>query len=921
MESAANREEQPQEQCAKPQQPQKEKRIVPVKSLDPNYLISAELVFCADDIQFVLEPQKPYDKLSYMGFWQESGFLENEPDDETAWAALERLRVEAETDYVRSCQYNDYLRLNQLYDEELEEEESQEGPPKSFSEFMQEYQLEQQVQRQEKQDLSDGLPEEDPEEQEFESPADTPTFRNANEADTYYIDVNLQYDLVADQTRFVMSNYSSRIDLARQKLKLLLVESAETDPQAQKRVDNASFMGLITVFSEMTTLYFELLANEYNRNPIFPTKLVEEFENFVERIRICYRTRLVDPSNYTALLVFRDRLIESLRNHFRIINPVRMGKQPNFCKKITERYSMADYTFVCGSVYNGKYQLSFAKWLIMARVTEIEINNIRADIIAQANDYDINYPESFRTPLFSSPTNATDLLNDLFSREPNHMGSFDTAMAVIDKVKVNEPTTLRYLKQMTAQSNLRSSIIKKKKNILKMLPDSIPEDYTSLQQVLNTLSAIEALMLLVEKVYEPLFDNKLGIYGKAFPATITILGQEIYRCATIGQCRDGDLSPYLVELLELLRAECMKHIAIFYNGCEKHCEDVYTGPYCPLSNAVPVYPYALEKKDFPNGMAAHVELMMKVLSVQQYEMERLVGQSCRVRRARYMWHTFENTLPFRISTVDNIFTIGTNFDEQMNTPEIRYVLNDARQVLYAEGRDYPIGRKLVEISVEIMTKRKKVPKKNQIEKYCKAEFVSRIGSERLGGRGADELACLISEVINLNIISSKLPYKAVPPAQTEDVAREIASDCVARYVSHARSAAYNRAGPDQARIDEAKAERQQKGEKFGAPPKEPTENDITETSDLKRLAEVITNLESDADDEDEPGCTVVDMMFDALTIAALNRAADRGIVVDGETVEFHFDEDVPDPIIDNFFKNFQRVNLPDLSAPIYNSLD
>uniref|UniRef100_A0A8R1EE51 Uncharacterized protein n=1 Tax=Caenorhabditis japonica TaxID=281687 RepID=A0A8R1EE51_CAEJA len=273
-------------------------------------------------------------------------------------------------------------------------------------------------------------------------------------------------------------------------------------------------------------------------------------------------------------------------------------------------------------------------------MAQMDIASMRADIISERHNIDINFIKAVRVPLPENPTNPSNLLVSLQLREGFIRENYVKMFELIAKSHPDD-LQLRYTHNATMFLDIRGIIRRKKRNVMELMINADQAKVVEHLHVIGILSAMEAQLLILMKAQAEFVDNVFGMYGKILPRKMFRLMRRILIASSVEDPVPKYFDIWLDELHGVKSSHMLmvnEHVRGFYLNFEAALESVFQGKV-DYENDGGRYriPYEFVASDFPAEMSNSVPQMVKNSRMEQHELERLVYQLCEVRHAKTAW--------------------------------------------------------------------------------------------------------------------------------------------------------------------------------------------------------------------------------------------------------------------------------------------
>ncbi|CCD64551.1 ANK_REP_REGION domain-containing protein [Caenorhabditis elegans] len=711
--------------------------------------------------------------------------------------------------------------------------------------------------------------------------------------------VALKSKIASDDFRFITEYYDEKVLELKKSLLNILRGLWKEVPPPHLRLEFANLISFIVTFAEMVGYVHDTMSIEKTH---LPCDLVNKFSNYLYTIEQCKRYGHADLTHFAQLLDFRDEVLMAIQVYYRIRCPMRENKEPSFPKD-AQRYSPYDYEWLCGSVISGPYFLECTKYLCTSRIAQMDITTLRHDIIAATKGKEYKYYTHIRVPFPKTAKNSKALADALANRE----GSLKAINAKTRKeLRKDFPRGHRLFHFTTVADQffiLRSDIRAKKRTVADSLIRSDISNVTPFHLIIAVLSAVEAQLLMVHKVYALFVDEKLGLYGKPLPQKVLEIAFNIYLMTGVDSCKTMPLNENIEECLQSLRKATRDWIRQYYRGYEDKCESNYTkNVYVNIESGYNFFPYELKVEDFPEEIAHHAKLMMEHLYFEEFELNRLSTQLSQVRTGYSSWPSKEGTPSLSLNNCkDHVYAFHSNFCT-VRADILEKVNGDTTSFEdRMEFANYP-GYEIVCISHKVIDEKKCVPSIAEINHEFAVAFKEAFGTRIIDDFSFNEMAYQFAEIVNAEIDFNNLRKKYKYQKGSTATAKKMISEIMEFYMD------YIKKRTNHFDLPEPPLARRQ----------DPNCNPYSDE-------EYDTELEDEDDEVDgdqNTGENLLSKMFGEVSLGAVSIGSENDTEVEDPTTLVIEDRDqVPDDMVDEFIHGVFHVNLgmiPDLSASLYN---
>lgn len=720
--------------------------------------------------------------------------------------------------------------------------------------------------------------------------------------------------VLAVETRYRSEDYEAKRRSINDRLRDILNELFDECYPVHLRVE---FVNLISYVATMQEL-FGMITTVHNAEKQHLTcELLDKFENNFAMIKENRRNTFVDMQDFAGLLDFRDEVMLIIQSNCRNRRQALTGKEQRVPRQGCERYSPYDYEWLCGSVVSGPYHLTCAKFLCVTRIAQLNMSNIRSEILGVKKGFEFEFALNIRVPLPEDPSDPVLLASALLNRESCLR---DINMKVQSSVMKTSADDLNYkfTKDICDYEHMRADIRRKKKNIGDLLLRTERSACAPYFRIMGVLSMVEAQLLMLHKVHALFMDKKYGMYGTNFPRSIQDLCFQLFLNTNAENCKDNKCSRKIRELLKQLRKETRAQIRTYYAWYEGPLERNYTEP-CNINidKDENHFTYNITVEDFPVEIAPRIRNMVKSLYLEEHELWRLNNELNMVKQGIYDWPTTEGTPAMVLNTCKRpIDAFHGNFSVIYPQSIVDRVLKHSLSIQGRLTADLITGAEIIRVTGEVMESAKCVPSVSELQQQFVASFKKALGDKVVEGLTASDLAYQLSDIVNQNIAITQLRKKYPNPKGTAATARNVVQPIVELFVEMIET-----------HETFLKRKSQMPQMSIGHLTSEMINHPASEfIRTLMCGAEENGCSSNDQEEEEEEDEEEEEESFHQIPdprLAAFLHAVAMGPATEEELLDVarRRKVDVPDHMIEAFLSKVVSVNLgpiPDMSDPIYN---
>lgn len=593
---------------------------------------------------------------------------------------------------------------------------------------------------------------------------------------------------------------------------------------------------------------------------------------------------------------------------------------------VEDKFQPFDYEWLSGTVISGKYELPFAKFLAISRVHQLDLSLARASIMAVKKNQDENFLRNVRIPFPKIPTNATYIRTHLQRYEVNLRQDFMRLDKIMNKNKAYNKAVI-YVERLEQFNEITGLIRVRKRQMIDQLYGCQPKDVKSKLRVIGILATLDAIMLIMQKVYGLYVDQEKGIYGECIPDIVLKVLIDLYKITTEERCASDILNQEIGRKLEILRAKAQEAAMIFYTRKEAFCHKYYTGEEPDGHAPTQRFTMSLKSSDFPSAISDRAVSMMWMLQRQRRELIRLNEQLFFAKAAPNVWPKEGGVGVFRINCCDGPPAFFSNMWKHVETSKINEIIATSKNAYVKCRPEKVVGNEMLLDIQALLHIYCTVPTCDEIYIAFQKEFKAEIQSQRIQRNTAKDLATKFTEVVVEEIDTTDARRKYRVPKATAPLALRIARKLARSYMAYVCT--YSKNPPRRFRsrspspIPEDNCPLHLIGYPDGRGPNDhpsssETESDYaTDEGPDHRESQDTEDSDEDSDDSDRNGA-IFDAARHAARVAFLLTAlaSDSNVVFVDENNQM---VQVPDELIDHFLSNVSGVILePDMSAPYLN---
>uniref|UniRef100_A0A1I7TJ88 RING-type domain-containing protein n=1 Tax=Caenorhabditis tropicalis TaxID=1561998 RepID=A0A1I7TJ88_9PELO len=713
--------------------------------------------------------------------------------------------------------------------------------------------------------------------------------------------IALQRKLTLDLSRFNTGNYAAKRANLDRKLAKLTEGIWNRVPEMMVRGHYANFISHLMTYTELYNYAKFVYEKDYGhgKQSYIPCQLLDLFDDYFMTIDRCYKKGRANIADFSYMLLIRDRVVESFREHFTIGCPMlEMREIKTYTEDLPDRYQPYDYEWLSSSVVLGDYQVPFTKYLAASRINQMEITLKRAELVATHQDDDVDFIRRVRPPIPENANSAMNISKLVVNEETSVRTDFINCYNILRFSAGRIDTATNALLHLERFNEICGVVSRMKKKMIDEITYCENKYLKGRYRTIALLAQIDSLLLILQKVYAMYVDHKKGFYGIAVPELITTPLIELFRMAHEENFHKKEMNAIIQKQFDFVRNQMHYGIQVFFRKHEHHCRQFATvkpdvSEPEPQRRKLDVAP-----QNFPIEILQHVPRMFNVLNQQHAELDRLHIEKykAKVAKANFDEYAIQR---FRVNACKGCTSFYSNFNDVCTGSQSREAIETAK----LEKQDIPpskeIGRDIMIMANEVMERMEGVPHYVEINKALELEFCAELQGQRIRGKTYKTIALTFTEMLLMEITLSGIRTK-YRKADTILVASEIAERLVDMYMDYVCK--YSKNPPRRYRI----------------------KIDDDDRQGMVSSPEYLPESESEYATDEATDTREHPSNSDQHYIRVFNEVSNgpiEDISEDESSDDLNDDSsDVPDAIVNDFIDNVRRVVIwPDISDDLMNA--
>ncbi|EGT43253.1 hypothetical protein CAEBREN_23709 [Caenorhabditis brenneri] len=624
---------------------------------------------------------------------------------------------------------------------------------------------------------------------ESETVTATPEFRTVEEFQEFVKITKMKEEIIADQMKFIAENYPARRNQLSAQMTVLIDKMWVAIPDENKRRDYGGFVNIVMTFTELYYFTIKVMEGDYRSGDrsYIPTDLMDKFLNYFTTIEECRTKEGVDISNYSDMLSIRDKVIEAIREHYTVGVPMLRGQRVyEPVPEVEERYFPFDYEWLCGQITSGAFYSAYMRYVYLSRMYSIDISYRRLQIIAASRNLeDKDNLKEFRMLVPFVATNPYAIDKALkYNEDACRINYTRLHRKVVRDHKVRIPESI-FTHVMERIGDLCGKIRRKKARFLSDLANCEIKSIKSKLRVIGVLSSMDALCLLLQRVYGFYLDDERGFVGEPIPLDVLKPLDELFYMVDDDCCGGIKGNPLISDKLNVVREAVHRAIESFYLEKMENCHRHFEAQARPVALAVDDCHYSLNLTDYPSSIAQHAKKMLWHLYVQEFELTRLNRELYRARDAFTRWPRGEDVPPFMINTCRGTISFASNYKDVIDSETINEQMEAEalKDMTYAAPERYVYVR-MMRVVHTVMAQFHGQATHVELRDALRTQFEDIFSAQTLNRKNAHKLADEFSMMMTIHFSLVDHKPEFLPLAKSSLVAPIIAKNVVEIYMDY-----------------------------------------------------------------------------------------------------------------------------------------